>query len=86
MKLGIFLRLVSKLKTPQTLTALTSNKYTVKDSFSFVYEIVEQDSEFFMRSLDIGSPLINILLEATINIWTNTSFENTKKVESCIIE
>ena len=79
MKLGIFLRLVSKLKTPQTLTALTSNKYTVKDSLSFVDEIVEQDSELFMRSLDIGSPFTNILLEATINIWTNTLFENRIK-------
>ena len=80
------MRLVSKLKTPQTLTALTSNKYTVKDSFSFVDEIVQQDSEFFMRSLDIGSPFTNILLEATINIWTNTLSEKTEKVEGCNIE
>ena len=80
------MHLVSKLKTPQTLTALTSNKYTVKDSFSFVYEIVEQDSEFFMRSLDIGSPCTNMLHEANVYIWSNTRFENTEKVESCNIE
>ena len=29
------------------LKLLTSNKYTVKDSFTFAEEIVEQDSEFF---------------------------------------
>ena len=80
------MRLVSKFKSPQILTALTSNKYTVKDSFSFVDEIVEQDPELFTRSLDIGSPFTNILLEATVNSWTNALFENTEKVESCNIE
>ena len=74
------------MKIPETLVALTSSKNAVENSFSFVDKIVEQDSEFFMRSLDIGSPFTNILLEATINIWTNTSFENTKKVQSCVIE
>ena len=29
------------------LKSLTSNKYTVRDSFTFAEEIVEQDSEFF---------------------------------------
>ena len=30
-----------------TLKPVTSNEYMVKDSFAFVEEIVEQDSEFF---------------------------------------
>ena len=30
------------------LKFLTSNEYTVKESFGFAEEIVEQDSEFFM--------------------------------------
>ena len=29
------------------LRSFTSNKYTMKDSFPFPEEIVEQDSEFF---------------------------------------
>ena len=28
-------------------TIMTMNEYTVKDSFSFVKEIVEEDSQFF---------------------------------------
>ena len=35
------------------LKSLTSNKYTMKDSFAFAEEIVEQDSEFFKGSLDV---------------------------------
>ena len=33
------------------LKSLTSNKYTVKDSFAFDEEIVEQDSEFLWETL-----------------------------------
>ena len=55
------------------LTFLTSNEYTVKDSFAFAEEIVEQDSELFMWSLNWFS-----LLEETIEIF----FKNTEIVES----
>ena len=62
------------------LKSLTSNEYTVKDSFAFAEEIVEQNSEFFMESLDVD-PLFTIIpLEETIDICTNTLFENTEKV------
>ena len=64
-----------------TLKYLTSNEYTVKDSFSFAEEIVEQESEFFIGSLAVDSLFINIPLEETIDICTNTLFENTEKVE-----
>ena len=47
------------------LKSLTSNEYTVKDSFAFAEEIVEQDSEFFMGSLDVDSLFTNIPLEET---------------------
>ena len=43
---------LAKVLVP-VLKSLTSNEYTVKDSFSFAEEIVEQDSEFFMESLDV---------------------------------
>lgn len=65
---------------------MTSNEYKAKDLFVFSKEICEQDSEFFMRSLDIGSPYTNMLHEANVYIWSNTRFENTEKVESCNIE
>ena len=63
------------------LKSLTSNEYTIKDCFAFVEEIVEQDSEFFMGSLDVDSFFTNISLEKTIDICTNTLFENIEKVE-----
>ena len=63
------------------LKSLTSNEYTVKDSFAFAEEVVEQDSEFFMGSLDVDSLFTNIPLEENINICTNTLFENMEKVE-----
>ena len=53
-----------------------------KDSFAFAEEIVEQDPEFFMGSLDVDSLFTNMPLEETIDICTNALYENTKKVES----
>ena len=40
----------------------------MKDSFAFAKEIVEQDSNFYMRSLDVDSRFTNIPLEETIDI------------------
>ena len=34
-----------------------------------------------MGSLDVDSLFTSISLEETINVWTNTLFENTEKVE-----
>ena len=64
------------------LKSLTSNEYTVKNSFAFAEEIVEQDSEFFLGSVDVDSLFTNIQLEDTIDICTNTLLENTEEVES----
>ena len=54
---------------------------TVKGSFNFYEEIAEQDFEFFMVSLGVDSIFTNVLLEKTIDICTNTLFENIEKVE-----
>ena len=59
---------------------MTSNEYTIKDSFAFAEEIVEQDSEFFMGSLDADSLFTNVPLEKTIDICANTLFGNTERV------
>ena len=63
------------------LKSLTSNEHTIKDSFAFAEEIVEQDSECFMGSLDVDSLFTNIPLEEIIDICTNSLFENMEKVE-----
>ena len=52
-----------------------------KDSFAFAEKITEQDSEFFMGSLNVNSLFTNILLQETIDIYANTFFENLEKVE-----
>lgn len=41
---------------------ITTNEYTVKDSFSFAKEVVNFDSKLFMSSLDITSLFTNIPL------------------------
>ena len=45
------------------LKFLTRNEYTVKNSFAFAEGTVEQDSEFFMGSLDVDYLFTNIPLE-----------------------
>ena len=71
---------LSKFLVP-ILKSLTSNEYTVKDSFAFSEEIVEHVADFFMGSLDVDYPFTNISLEETIDICTNTLFENTAEIE-----
>ena len=50
-----------------------------KDRFAFAEEIVQQDSKFFMGSLDVDSLFTNMPLEETINICTNLLYN--KKCE-----
>ena len=50
------------------LKQYTINEYTVKDSFSFCKEIVNQDPQLFMASLDIQSLFTNIPLDEKIDI------------------
>ena len=61
------------------LRSFTSNKYTMKDSFPFPEEIVEQDSEFFFfkGSLDVDS----LLTDIPLGIWTNPLFKYTEREE-----
>ena len=56
----------------------------VKDSFPFPEEIVEQNSEYFVGSLDVDSLFTNIPFEETIDICADTLFENTEKEEGFI--
>ena len=63
------------------LKPLTTNEFTVKDSFHFAEEIVDQQHDLFMGSLDVDSLFTNIPLEETIEICTNGLFKESETVE-----
>ena len=72
-----FRPIMSAIKTPTynlakflvpLLEPITTNMYTVKNSFEFAKEITDQDPGLFMASLDIESLFTNIILEETISL------------------
>ena len=65
---------IAKFLVP-ILKHLTSKEYSVKDSFDFAKEILQQNSDCFMASLDITSLFTNIPLDETINICSNELFD-----------
>ena len=60
---------------------MITNEFTVKDSFHFAEEIVDQQHDLFMGSLDVDSLFTNIPLEETIEICTNELFKESEIVE-----
>ena len=62
------------------LTPLTSNDYSIKDSFSFVEEVSSFDCAHYMTSFDIESLFASIPIEETINI--DKLFKNYTKVNN----
>ena len=64
------------------LRPLTSNDFTIKDSFSFAEEVSSFDCGHYMTSFDIESLFTNIPLEETINICVDRLFENNTKVNN----
>ena len=62
-----------------TSTHLTNRK--IKDSFHFAEEIVDQQHDVFMGSLDVDSLFPNIPLEEIIEICTNELFKESETVE-----
>ena len=81
--------ILSAIKTPPyniaknlapNLESITTNKFTIKNSFEFAKDIIEQDSGLFMSSLDVESLFNNIPLEETINISCDTLFANEAKI------
>ena len=69
---------IAKFLVP-ILSHLTTNEYTVKNSFEFSENIinVNNSSKYIMSSFDIVSLFTNIPLEETINICLNKLFNNT---------
>ena len=51
------------------LSDITENEFTVKDSFTFVDEILTQSSDLYMTSLDVDALFTNIPLDETVDIW-----------------
>ena len=63
------------------LTPLTSNDYTIKDSFSFAEgEVSTFDCAHYVTSFDVESLFTNISLVETINICVYKFFQNNAKV------
>ena len=63
------------------LKRLKTNKFTIKDSLHFAEEIIDQQPNFFMGSLDVGSLFTNIALEKLVEICTNWLFKESETVE-----
>ena len=71
---------LAKLLLP-ILKLLTTNEFTVKDSFHFAEKIVDQQYGLFMGSLDVDSPITNIPLKETIEICNNELFKESETVK-----
>ena len=59
---------------------LTSNQFTLKDSFEFAKIVCEQDAGLSMTSLGVGSLFTNVPLEETINICVNELFKSNSSI------
>ena len=86
-----FRPILSAIKTPSyniakylvpILEPITNNKFTIKNSFEFAKEVIEQDSGLYMASLDVESLFTNIPLEETINISCASLFSNEAKINN----
>ena len=89
-----FRPILSGIKTPSCniakhlvpiLEPITTYKSTIKNSFEFAKEVIEQDSRLFMASLYVfleESLFTNIPLEAIINISCDPLFGNEAKINN----
>ena len=62
------------------LELITTNMYTVQNSFKFAKEIPHQDLGLFITSLDVESLFTNITLGETISVCCDSLFSNDAKV------
>ena len=61
---------------------LWTNEFTVIDFFHFAEEILDQQPDFFMGSLDVHSLFTNIPLEGTIEIFKKNVLKNLKPLKA----
>ena len=64
------------------LTALISNNYTLKDSFSVAEEVPSSDYAYYMTSFDKESLFTNISLEKAVNICVDKRLGYKTKVNN----
>ena len=64
------------------LEPITTNMYTVKNSFAFSKEIPDHDPELFMASLDVESLFTHIPLEEAISVCCDSLFRNNAKINN----
>ena len=64
------------------LEPITTNMYTVKNSFGFSKEIADQDPGLFMASLNVESLFTNLPLEETASVCCDSLFSNDAKVNN----
>ena len=63
------------------LAPLTSNEYTIKDSFSFAEELLSFDSDLVMASFDVESLFTNIPLKETIDLCDDIFFYDRTNID-----
>ena len=79
--IGTFNYKLSKFLVP-LLAPITTNQYSVKDSFSFVKELCEMNyGECIMASFDVKSLFTNIPLKETVNICVEDLFRDVENIE-----
>ena len=66
----------------EILKPYAQNEYTIKDSFSFVNELLSVSSIPFMCSLDVVSLFTNIPVDETIDICINLLYEKINIVQN----
>ena len=67
-----------------TLELLTTNEYTIKDSFTFAEELQSFDSKLVMASFDTESLFTNICLQETINQCVENLFQDRAHVDNLL--
>ena len=64
------------------LEPLTTNEYTIKDSFTFAEELQSFDSKLVMTSFDIESLFTNIPSQETIDLCVENLFQDRAHVDN----
>ena len=62
------------------LRHLTSNQFTLRNSFEFAKIIYEKDAALFISSLDVNSLFTNVPLEETIHICIDELFKSNSSI------
>ena len=66
---------IAKFLVP-IMSEITTNEYTIQNSFNFGREVLHQDSSLFMGSLDVDSLFTSIPLDESINICADNLFRD----------